>query len=58
MEVKKQFSVKALQDFDLVKRAVEHNDEKAYGDLMMRYRKSVFHMILKIKNVAYVKTPH
>lgn len=51
MEVKKRFSAKALQDFDLVKRAVKDNDEKAYGDLMMRYRKSVFHLVLKmVKN--------
>ena len=53
MEVKKKFSVKALQDFDLVKRAVQNNDEKAYGDLMMRYRKSVYHMVLKmVRNSA------
>ena len=51
MEVKKQFSAKALQDFELVKRAVKDNDDRAYGDLMMRYRKSVFHLVLKmVKN--------
>ena len=51
MEIKKEFSAKAKQDFDLVKRAVESNDDKAYGALMDRYRKPVFHMILKmIKN--------
>ena len=53
MEIKKQFSAKALQDFELIKRAVNDNDEKAYGDLMMRYRKPVYHMILKmVKNSA------
>lgn len=53
MEIKKQFSAKALQDFELIKRAMNDNDEKAYGDLMMRYRKPVYHMILKmVKNSA------
>lgn len=52
MDIKKEFSAKAKQDFILVKKAVEENDEKAYGDLMMRYRKPVFHMILKmVKNI-------
>lgn len=51
MEVKKEFSAKAKQDFELVRRAVENNDDKAYGDLMSRYRKSVYHMVLKmVKN--------
>jgi RNA polymerase sigma factor (sigma-70 family) len=48
MEVNRQFSVKALQDFELVKKAVEENNEKAYGDLMKRYRKPVYHMVLKM----------
>lgn len=51
MAEKKEFSKKALQDFELIKRAINDNDEKAYADLMIRYRKPVFHMILKmIKN--------
>lgn len=47
MEVKKEFSEKAKKDFDLVERA-KNGDQKAYGDLMHRYRKPVFHMILKM----------
>jgi RNA polymerase sigma factor (sigma-70 family) len=51
MEVNKQFSSKALQDFDLVKKAIEENDDKAYGSLMKRYRKPVYHMVFKmVKN--------
>lgn len=51
MAAKKEFSKKALQDFELIKRAIKDNDDKAYADLMIRYRKSVYHMILKmIKN--------
>ena len=51
MEIKKQFSDKAKKDFELINRAKNDGDEKAYAQLMMRYRKPVYHMILKmIKN--------
>lgn len=51
MAVKKQFSKKAQRDFLLVQKAKENNDEKAYAELMIRYRKPVYHMILKmVKN--------
>jgi RNA polymerase sigma factor (sigma-70 family) len=48
MEIKKQFSNKALEDFDLIRKAVEKNDEKAYSSLMKRYRKPVYHMVYKM----------
>lgn len=52
MEVDKQFSDKALQDFKLIDRATIQNDQSAYADLMKRYRKPVYHMILKmVRNV-------
>lgn len=48
----KRFSKKALEDFDLIDRATLKNDESAYALLMERYKKSVYHMILKmIRNV-------
>ncbi|MGB3182130.1 MAG: sigma-70 family RNA polymerase sigma factor [Cyclobacteriaceae bacterium] len=48
----KQFSPKALQDFKLIDRAVGGKDEQAYADLMKRYKKPVYHMILKmVRNV-------
>lgn len=51
MEIKKEFSQKAKKDFELVRKASEDNNEKAYAELMQRYRKPVFHMILKmVKN--------
>ncbi|MCP4520829.1 MAG: sigma-70 family RNA polymerase sigma factor [Cytophagales bacterium] len=52
MEVKKkQFSKKAQRDFLLVEKAKTTNDDKAYAELMLRYRKPVYHMILKmVKN--------
>ena len=50
--MKKQFSEKALQDFQLIDQAVKENDEQAYAMLMDRYKKPVYHMILKmIRNV-------
>jgi len=45
------FSEKALKDFKLIDRAVG-GEEKAYAILMNRYRKSVYHTILKmVRNV-------
>jgi RNA polymerase sigma factor (sigma-70 family) len=52
MDVNKQFSEKAKKDFLLIERAKEHGDEKAYAELMQRYKKPVYHMILKmVRNV-------
>lgn len=51
MEIKKKFSDKALEDFDFIDRAVT-GDEQAYAALMERYRKSVYHTMLKmVRNV-------
>ena len=50
--MKKQFSEKALQDFQLIDQAVNEQDEQAYAMLMERYKKPVYHMILKmVRNV-------
>lgn len=47
MEIEdKEFSDKAKYDFLLVQKARE-NDQKAFAELMKRYRKSVYHLILK-----------
>ncbi|RED93369.1 RNA polymerase sigma factor [Marinoscillum furvescens] len=52
MEVKRQFSDKALKDFKLIDRATLENDESAFAELMSRYKKPVYHMILKmVRNV-------
>ncbi|MEM7550062.1 MAG: sigma-70 family RNA polymerase sigma factor [Bacteroidota bacterium] len=52
MDLKKDFSQKALQDFDLIDQAVKKNDEQAYAELLKRYKKPVYHMILKmVRNV-------
>ncbi len=48
MEVKKEFSEKAKRDFILIDRAIENDDQKAFAELMMRYRRPVYHMIYKM----------
>lgn len=50
MEVNPNLSEKALHDFNLVKRAVEEGDQRAYAELMTRYRDSVYFMLLKMVN--------
>ncbi len=47
-EDEKLFSTKALEDFELIKLAVEHQDEAAYGKLMKKYWKAVYHTLLKM----------
>lgn len=52
MELGKHFSDKALQDFKLIDSAVEGEDQQAFASLMQRYKKPVYHMILKmVRNV-------
>ncbi len=52
MELGKQFSDKALQDFKLIDDAVNGQDQQAFALLMQRYKKPVYHMILKmVRNV-------
>jgi len=52
MEIKKQFSDKALEDFRLIDLAVSESDEQAYAVLMERYKRPVYHMILKmVRNI-------
>ncbi len=52
MEVERTFSDKAYEDFRLIDRATMEGDESAYAELMKRYKKPVYHMILKmVRNV-------
>lgn len=50
MEVNPNLSEKALHDYNLVKRALEESDQRAYAELMTRYRDSVYFMLLKMVN--------
>ncbi|HAR20414.1 MAG TPA: RNA polymerase subunit sigma-24 [Cytophagales bacterium] len=47
MEVKKDFSDKAKYDFKLVERA-RNEDQKAYAELLKRYRRPLYHLVLKM----------
>ena len=52
MELERNFSDKALMDFKLIDMAVKNGDQQAFADLMKRYKKPVYHMILKmVRNV-------
>jgi RNA polymerase sigma factor (sigma-70 family) len=50
MEVNENLSDKARYDLALVRRAVDNNDQKAYAELMTRYRDSIYFMLLKMIN--------
>jgi RNA polymerase sigma factor (sigma-70 family) len=50
MELGSNLSAKAVYDYNLVRRAVEQGDQKAYAELMGRYRDSVYFMLLKMVN--------
>ena len=43
-------TTKAVYDYRLVKLAVEKGDQKAYAELLQRYRESVFFMMMKMCN--------
>ncbi len=52
MDLGKEFSSKAIEDFKLIDRATKQKDQTAYAELMKRYKKPVYHMILKmVRNV-------
>ncbi len=51
-ELEGRFSSKALEDFRLIDEAVNENDDQAFAKLMQRYKRPVYHMILKmVRNV-------
>jgi len=50
MEVNPNLSEKAQADFKLVCLAVEQGDQKAYAELMSRYKDSIYFMLLKMVN--------
>jgi RNA polymerase sigma-70 factor (ECF subfamily) len=41
-------SPKAQYDYKLVRKAVDERDQKAYAELMERYRESIYYMLLKM----------
>ncbi|MDR1006524.1 MAG: sigma-70 family RNA polymerase sigma factor [Bacteroidales bacterium] len=41
---------RGIRDYELVKRALDSGDQKAYADLMDNYREPLYYMILKMTN--------
>lgn len=50
MEVGSNLSDKALHDYKLVRSAIDNGDQRAYAELMLRYRDSIYFMLLKMVN--------
>lgn len=51
MELKNDhLSDKAKKDYDLVRTALDQKDQRAYAELMDRYRESIYFMLLKMVN--------
>jgi len=51
MELGSNLSAKGKIDYDLVLRARDGNDERAYAELMTKYKDSIYYMLLKmVKN--------
>lgn len=50
MEINNNLSAKALQDYALVQLAAEKGDQKAFAELMSRYKDSIYFMLLKMVN--------
>lgn len=48
MDVSSNFSPRAQEDYELVKKAVDQHDQQAYAQLMSRYRDSIYYMVLKM----------
>ena len=48
--IESNLSEKATHDYKLVRQALENADQKAYAELMERYRDSVYFMLLKMIN--------
>jgi RNA polymerase sigma factor (sigma-70 family) len=52
LEEERQFSDKAIHDFKLIDQATQDGNEAAFAELMSRYKRPVYHMILKmVRNV-------
>lgn len=50
MEVTTHLTEKAVRDYNLVQRAIDLGDQKAYAELMKNYRDSLYFMLLKMTN--------
>src|SRR5437868_873110 len=51
-ETNPNFSPRAKEDFELVRKAIDNNDQSAYAKLMTRYRDSIYFIVLKMVHVT------
>ncbi len=49
-EALQHLSDKAIRDYKLVRKAIEHADQKAFAELMALYKDSIYYMLLKMVN--------
>jgi len=49
-EMSPNLSEKAILDYKLVRKAIDAGDQKAYAELMARYKDSIYFMLLKMVN--------
>jgi len=50
MEVTVQLTEKGQRDYQLIRRALEKDDQYAYAELLHHYRDSLYFMMLKMTN--------
>jgi RNA polymerase sigma factor (sigma-70 family) len=50
VEINPNLSDKASKDYELVIQAVKEGDQKAYAELMARYKDNIYYMLLKMVN--------
>lgn len=50
VEPSNKLSEKAMYDYKLVQEALNHNSERAYSELMSRYKDAIYYMLLKMVN--------
>ncbi|HNQ12346.1 MAG TPA: sigma-70 family RNA polymerase sigma factor [Bacteroidia bacterium] len=50
VEVNPNLSDKAVHDYSLVRKALDTGDQKAFAELMQRYKDSIYFMLLKMVN--------
>ena len=50
VKINPNLSDKALKDYNLVRMAIDNGDQKAYAELMSRYKDSIYFMLLKMVN--------
>ncbi len=53
MEVNDNLTEKGKRDYQLIQRALNDNDQKAYAELLQHYRDSLYFMMLKMTNSPY-----